>query len=158
MRCAPRCGVVGACGLTLALASCADLVQYAHDLGDERTGRTPLVCMPAQALGFVGFGVGFPICIVMLPASWIVYEVHASNDPSAADAVSTLFWPSFVLWRVGNLLAAPLDLVELAVYRAWRDPEAMTADEREELEAEIDARALPSYPVESIYPKVPRRG
>lgn len=163
---APRRALAGA--FCLALAGCSDLVQYAQDLGDKRTGRTALVCMPAQAAGFVGFGIGFPICVVLLPASWVVYEVHASNDPAAADAISTLFWPSFVLWRVGNLVAAPLDLLEWVTYRAWRDPQALTASEREELEAEIDAQALPSYPVQPLYPipvhptptspKAPRRG
>ncbi|MEZ5964648.1 MAG: hypothetical protein R3F56_12435 [Planctomycetota bacterium] len=138
----------------LALSSsCAQLVEYAQDLTDRRTGRTLFVRTPATVGGFVGFAVGLPLSVVGLPVTYTVHRQQARFDPGQADALSTLLWPSFVLWRGGNLLATPFDLVEWMAYRSWRDPPALTRSEREDLEVEIDAQCLPSYPVEPIYPR-----
>jgi hypothetical protein len=141
--------------LPCVLGSCADLVGYAEDLTDRRTGRTVFVRSPAAVGGFVGFGLGLPLSAVALPVTYQIHRAQRRRNPGTADALSTLLWPSFVLWRAGNLLATPFDIVEWAAYRAWRDPPALTRPEREELEAEIDAQLLPSYPVTPVYPPVP---
>lgn len=139
--------------LPLLLSSCAQLVEYAQDLTDRRTGRTLFVRTPATVGGFVGFAVGLPLSVAALPITYTVYRQQSGSDPGQADALSTLLLPSFVLWRGGNLLATPFDVVEWAAYRSWRDPPALTRSEREDLEVEIDAQGLPSYPVQPIYPR-----
>lgn len=139
-----------------ACAGCAELVGYAEDLSDRRSGRTLFVRTPAAVGGFVGFVVGLPLSGVALPITYQIHRSQRRQNPGTADALSTLLWPSFVLWRGGNLLATPFDLVEWAAFRAWRSPPALTRAEREQLETEIDAQGLPSYPVTPIYP--PPRG
>ena len=89
---------------------------------------------------------------MVLPVTYAIHRSEQAENPGQADALSTLLWPSFVLWRAGNLLAAPFDAVEWAVYRGWTGPPALTRSEREELEAEVDRQCLPSYPVTPIYP------
>lgn len=139
------------------LASCAQMVEYAQDLTDRRTGRTLFVRTPATVGGFVGFGAGLPFSLLGMPLTYPIYRHQSRQNPGQADVLSTLLWPSFVLWRAGNLVGTPFDLVEWAVWRVWREPPALTRGEREELEAEIDADILPSYPVEPIYPVQPSR-
>lgn len=141
------------CVAALLLTGCAHLVEYAQDLTDRRTGRTLFVRTPATVGGFVGFAVGLPLSVVGLPVTYTVYRQQDRLNPGQSDALSTLLWPSFVLWRAGNLVATPFDAVEWAAYRSWRDPPALTRGEREDLEIEIDSQSLPSYPVEPIYPR-----
>jgi hypothetical protein len=136
----------------LAATGCAHLVGYAEDLTDRRTGRTLFVRTPATVGGFVGFGAGLPFCLAGLPITYAVYRRDSRQNPGQADPLSTLLWPSFVLWRGGNLLGAPFDLVEWVVWRAWRPAPPLTRGEREDLELELDAQSLPSYPVEPVYP------
>ena len=142
-----------ACALLLSCGGCAELVSYAERLGDPSTGRTLFVRTPAAVGGFVGFGLGLPLCALGFPVTYLIYENQRSRNPEQADALSTLLWPSFVLWRTGNLIAAPFDLIEWAVYRAWEGPPALSRSEREAIEAEIDADTLPSCPVTPIYPE-----
>jgi hypothetical protein len=132
---------------------CSGVVQYAEDLTDRRTGRTWFVRTPAAVGGFVGFGVGVPVSVVALPVTYVIYESARRQDAASVDALSTLLWPSFVLWRGGNLLGTPFDAVEWASYRAWRGPVQLTEAEREDVETQVDAQCLPSYPVEPIYPR-----
>lgn len=142
-----------ACALLLLLSSCAPLVEYAQDLTDRRTGRTLFVRTPATVGGFVGFGLGLPLSLAGLPITYTIHRQQSRSDPGQADPLSTLLWPSFVLWRAGNLLATPFDVVEWVLYRSWRPPPLLSRDEREDLEDAIDAEALPSYPVEPVYPR-----
>lgn len=141
--------------LLLLFPSCAELVEYAQDLTDRRTGRTLLVRTPATVGGFVGFGAGLPLSLAGLPVTYAIHRRESRQNPGQADALSTLLWPSFVLWRAGNLLATPFDLVEWVAYRAWVEPPALNRSEREDLEIEIDAQSLPSYPVDPVYPLSP---
>lgn len=137
----------------LLLAGCGSVVQYAEDLTDRRTGRTWFVRTPAAIGGFVGFGVGVPVSIAALPVTYVIYESARREDAANVDALSTLMWPSFVLWRGGNLLGSPFDVVEWLAYRAWCGPVQLNAADREEIETQLDSRCLPSYPVEPIYPR-----
>lgn len=137
----------------LLLPSCSEFVQYTGALSDSRTGRTLFVTVPATLGGFTGFVVGLPLDVVALPISYPVYKVQESQAPEAADPLSTMMFPSFLLWRVGALIAVPFDAVEYAVYRAWRPADTMTADERQAFEYEKDQELLERYPVEPIYPK-----
>lgn len=149
----PGAGAHGiVCLAMLALTACSELVDYAEQLTDRHSGRTLFVRTPATVGGFIGFGIGLPLCAVGLPITYPIYRHQSSTNPGRADALSTLLWPSFVLWRAGNLLATPFDAIEWAAYRAWRDPPALTRGEREELETEIDRQSLPSYPVTPIHP------
>jgi hypothetical protein len=138
--------------LVAATASCAGLVQYTDELRDERTGRTLIVRSPATAGGVVGFAVGLPVSAVALPVTYPVYLHQKRTAPMRADPVSTLLFPSFVLWRAGVLVAAPFDLVEWAVYRGWKGTPTRTAEERERIERDHDEEVLQTYPVEPIYP------
>ena len=145
-------------GLLLAVAllsapSCSQLVQYTDELTDKRTGRTLFVRAPATLGGVVGFVVGIPVDIVALPITYAVYAYQDANEPGGTDPLSILLFPSFFLWRAGSLIAAPFDMIEFAVYRAWRSPETLTREEREEIEFYHDDHVLPTYPVTPIYPE-----
>ena len=137
----------------IASGGCAELVGYAEGLTDHRSGRTLFVRTPASVGGFVGFALGLPLSAAGLPITYAIHRNQRRQNPGTADALSTLLWPSFVLWRAGNLLATPFDAVEWATFRAWRNPPTLTRPEREELEAELDAQSLPSYPVTPVYPR-----
>jgi hypothetical protein len=141
--------------MALALTGCTQLVRYTGDLTDSRTGRTAFVTAPASAGGFLGFIVGVPVSIVALPITYLVYADQKATDASTADPLSTMLFPSFVLWRAGTLLGAPFDLVEYVVYRAGLPPNTMTEEERKVYEYRLDQETLPQYRVEWIYP--PRR-
>lgn len=146
----PLAGVLLA--LVASAGGCAGLVQYTDELRDESTGRTLLVRTPATVGGIVGFVVGLPVSAVAVPVTYGVYAYQRSATPLRADPVSTLLFPSFVLWRAGALLGAPFDLVEWLGYRAWQGertplPEEIEADERRH-----DEEVLQSYPVRAIYP------
>ena len=78
--------------------------------------------------------------------------MQKANDPITADALSTMLFPSFVLWRTGALIGAPFDVLEYVAWRAWQPPTTPTDDEQAEIEYEIDQNTLRSYPVERVYP------
>lgn len=145
-------GLAGWALLMLALG-CAEMVQYTDELVDRRTGRTLLVRTPATLGGVVGFVVGVPVDIVALPVTYLVYTNQKSDQSAAADPLSTMLFPSFVLWRAGTLVAVPLDALEFIVYRAWLPPPTPTRQEQEAFEVEQDERTLPVYPVEPIFPR-----
>lgn len=100
------------------------LVEYSDRLVDERT-RSNFVTQPASIGGLLGFIIGIPIDFVGLPISYPIYRFNKSEDEENLDPLSTLLFPSFVLWRTGVLvIGTPLDLLEFAFYRAWRRPPA----------------------------------
>jgi hypothetical protein len=136
----------------MALGSCSELVQYTQEISDSRSGRGPLVTIPANFGGFAGFVAGIPVDAVLLPVTYPVYQYQKSASPDDADPVSTMLFPSFFLWQTGKALGVPFDLLEFTFYRAWRSPETLTAGEREEIELLYDQDFLPPYPVEVIYP------
>lgn len=151
----------GACGSTLSSllfvtavsGGCSQFVQYTDEISNSRTGRTAFVTTPTTLGGSVGFLVGLPADLALLPLTYPFYLYQKSRDPLvAADPISTLLFPSFVCWRAGKLLGAPFDLVEFVAYRAWRDEQTMSRAEREAIEVGHDEQALPTYPVEPIYP------
>ena len=146
-----RAAVLGA---ALLLGACTPIVRYSDDLVDARTGRTVFTRAPATFGGIVGFLVGVPIDIAALPATYTVYAVQ---DEAARDPLSIFLFPSFVLWRVGSFLGAPFDAVEWVAWRAWQQEDALTPEERERIEAELDGQEWPDYPVEPLYPR-PKRG
>jgi hypothetical protein len=135
-----------------AFSACSELVRYTDELTDERTGRSLFVTTPATFGGAVGFVLGVPVDLVVLPVTWGVYRYQVAEDPLGADPLSTMLFPSFVLWRVGKLVGMPFDLVEFVVWRAWRSEATLTRQEREEIEYAHDEDTLPTYPVEPIYP------
>ena len=134
----------------LLFGSCTQVVQYTDALVDESTGRTAFTRVPATIGGIVGFVAGVPVDVAALP---VTYSVYALQDEVTRDPLSIFLFPSFVLWRIGSLLGAPFDLVEWATYRHWQRDDALTREERELREAEIDALEWPDYPVETIYPR-----
>lgn len=139
-----------ACAALLLCAGCTQLVRYTDDLVDARTGRTVATRAPATAGGIVGFVAGVPIDLVALP---VTYGVYATQDEYERDPVSIFLFPSFVLWHVGTLLGAPFDLMEWSLWRAWQPDDALTPEERERREAELDEVEFPVYPVTPIYPR-----
>lgn len=138
--------------LPAVCASCAQLVQYTDELADERTGRSFLVTTPATIGGLCGFVAGIPVDIAAAPITYAVHGYQKAQDPVRADLASTMLFPSFVLWRAGNLVAVPFDVCEFLAFRAWRPATTMTREEREEVELWHDDQILPSYPVEPLYP------
>jgi hypothetical protein len=138
--------------LLLGLTSCATFVQYTDEIVDQRTGRSLLVTAPATAGGFCGFLVGLPADVVALPITFVVYSIQKNNDSINADPISTMLFPSFVLWRTGTLVAVPFDMIEYVFSRLGRPKRTLTEDEQNEIEYEIDLETLPDYPVEPIFP------
>lgn len=133
----------------------APVVRYTDELTNENTGRTPFVRYPAQGFGFVGFIGGIPFDLIALPATYTFYEMNKSLPPGqATDSVTIFLFPSFVLWRSAILLAAPLDALEFAVYRAFLPPKTMNPFEQEDLENRLDRETLPRHPVEPLYPVI----
>lgn len=140
----------GALALVATLSvGCAPIVRYTDELVSDRAGRTFFTRTPATFGGVVGFLAGVPVDIVALPATYLVY---ASQDEVTRDRLSIFLFPSFVLWRVGTLLGAPIDGVEWAVWRWWQPDDALTPEERERREAELDELEWPEYPVDALYP------
>lgn len=115
------------CLLLTALAilpSCV-LVEYSQNLVDESTGRGNFVTQPASIGGIVGFIAGVPLDIAALPASYLVYRAQRDQDEEAIDPLSTLLFPSFVLWRTGVIvIGTPFDVLDLVFRRAWTTPPA----------------------------------
>lgn len=139
--------------LSLAFSSCGQMVAYAQDLSDSRTGRTPFVTVPSNFGGLTGFVLAFPVDLLALPVTYPLYKYQDAKHPDDSDPLSTLLFPSFFLWQSGKFLGAPFDLIEFGVYRAWRSPLALTAGEREEIELDFDLDYMPPYPVERVYPR-----
>jgi hypothetical protein len=136
-----------ACAL---LPACSQVVRYTDALTDVRTGRTLFVRLPATFGGFVGFVAGVPVDVVALPVSYPFYLSQPEGE--SRDAMSMLLFPSFVLMRVGELLAMPFDGVEYAVWRGWTAPAELTPENRARLERKLDQEQWESYPVEPLYP------
>lgn len=134
------------------LASCAQFVQYTDEIVDRRTGRDLIVTAPAAAGGFCGFLVGLPVDIVALPVTFLVYTIQKNQNELKADPVSTLLFPSFVLWRTGTLVAIPMDMLHFVFIRAGQPDRTPTEEEQNEIEFDFDLDTLPDYPVEAIYP------
>lgn len=136
--------------LGLLLGACSQLVRYTDELVDRRTGRTVFVTAPASAGGFFGFIAGLPVDLAALPITYPVYRVQADRDPAAGDPLSTMLFPSFVLWRAGTLLGMPFDVLEYAGWRLWQPEVTLTEEEQKRFEAQIDEESLPAYPVETL--------
>lgn len=135
---------------------CASAVRYSDDLVSAKSGRTPFTRAPATIGGIVGFLVGIPLDVVAFPGTYLVYK---SQPAATRDPLSTFLFPSFVLWRVGTLFAAPVDAIEWGVWRWWQPEESLTPEEQERIEAELDAlhQQWTDYPVEWVYPRSPGR-
>jgi hypothetical protein len=137
-------------GAALTFCACTPVVRYADALVDERGGRTLLTRVPAAFGGTIGFVVGVPIDVAAIVPAWLYYR---SLPRESRDPVSVFLFPSFVLWKVGVLVGAPFDLVEWGLWRAWREPPPLTAQEREAIEREWDSRGnFGVYPVTPIHP------
>ncbi|GEM_PF-2210282 len=124
LRAAPRFGrAAGLCFLFSVLwlfQGCSALVSYSDRLVDANTGRSGFVTKPASLGGIVGFVAGIPFDVVALPVSYVVYQSQKDEEEEGLDPLSTLLFPSFVLWRAGILvIGTPLDALEFAFYRAW---------------------------------------
>ena len=142
-----------AVSLLLSLSSCAQLVQYTDEIVDSRTGRSLFVTAPATAGGFLGFLIGIPVDVVALPVTFTFYLVQKDQDELRADPLSTMLFPSFVLWRAGTLIGTPFDAVHYLWARAGRPPRSLTGEELAEIEYSYDLKTLPDYPVKAIYPR-----
>jgi hypothetical protein len=131
------------------------IVRYSDELVSAKSGRTAFTRAPATLGGILGFLVGVPVDIVALPAT---YAVYSSQSSATRDPLSIFLFPSFVLWRVGTLIAAPIDAVEWGVWRWWQPDETLTPEDRERIERELDELQMQwtDYPVEWIYPRAPR--
>jgi len=136
----------------LPLGSCATFIEYTDGLRDSKN-HTVFVRSTGKFGGAIGFIAGIPIDIAALPVTYPLYLYQGSDDSETMDFTSMILFPSFALLQVGSLLAAPVDVLEFAFYRAWLPPDTMTAEEQEELEMRIDDETLPRYPVTPIYPK-----
>jgi len=111
--------------LLLCLGSCGALVEYSDQLIDDTSGRSPIVTKTASLGGIVGFVLGVPLDILGLPITYVVYTVQKDDEEEGIDPLSTILFPSFVLWRTGVLaLGTPFDVLEYAFYRAWARPAA----------------------------------
>jgi hypothetical protein len=99
-----------------------ELIVYSDHLVNENR-HSGFVTKPASAMGIVGFVLGIPFDLLALPITYTVYSSQKARYPDTADPLSTLLFPSFVLWRTGVILVgAPLDLIEYVTYRAWTSP------------------------------------
>jgi hypothetical protein len=133
-----------------AAVGCTPVVRYTNALVSDQEGRTWFTRLPATIGGTIGFAVGVPVDVAILPATWIVYKTQPRET---RDPLSVFLFPSFVLWKVGALVGTPFDLVEWAAYRSWQPARALTQQERESIENEWDSRGnFPEYPVTPIHP------
>ncbi len=137
----------------LAGAGCTQLVTYTDELTDPAKGRTPFTQVPATFGGVVGFAVGIPLDVMALPATWVVYR---TQDKETRDPLSIFLFPSFVLWRAGVLLAAPIDAVEYVVWRSWHPRAALSGEELERRERLLDEQEMKGMPVTPLYGDPPR--
>ncbi len=149
-----RLAALAPLGPLAALAACGQLVRYTDELADTGSGRSWVVTTPAHIGGFIGFAAGIPVDVVALPITFTVYRIQHDQNAATADPLSTMLFPSFVLWRLGTLIAVPIDLIEFAAVRAWAEPRGPTEAEQNAIELELDEDTLPTYPVETIYPRV----
>lgn len=131
-------------------SGCTSVVRYTNELVSNEHGRTYFTRVPSAVGGTLGFAVGIPIDLVSLPVTFVVYR---SQPAATRDPLSVFLFPSFVLWKVGTLFGAPFDVVEWAVWRSWQPEVPVTADEREAIERQWDAREFSEYPVTPIYPR-----
>jgi hypothetical protein len=107
--------------VALCSAGC-ELIVYSDNLVNENR-HSGFVTKPASVVGLIGFVVGLPLDILALPITYTVYSSQKARYPDTADPLSTLLFPSFVLWRTGVILVgAPLDLIEFVAWRAWTSP------------------------------------
>ena len=137
--------------VVLTFGSCGAFIEYTEDLRTS-SDRTSLVRYTAQAGGVVGVIVSLPVDLAAFPVTFPVYLYQESSSEESADLSDSLLFPTFALRGVGSLLALPVDLLELAFYRAWIPPDTPTAEEQEGIEMQLDDETLPRYPVEPIYP------
>jgi hypothetical protein len=130
-------------------SGCTPVVRYTNALVSD-PDRTWFTKVPATISGTVGFVVGVPVDVVAAVPLWFVYR---SQPKETRDPISVFLFPSFVLWKAGVLLAAPLDGIEFAVWRSWQPERPLTQEERAAIEHDWDVReAFPEYPVTPIYP------
>ncbi|HMQ20915.1 MAG TPA: hypothetical protein PKE00_00390 [Planctomycetota bacterium] len=119
------------------------LVEYSDRLVDERT-RGNFGTQPASIGGLLGFIIGIPIDVVGLPISYPIYRLSKSDGEETLDPLSTLLFPSFVLWRTGVLvIGAPLDLLEFTFYRAWQRPSLRELPELDSDDTTVPAMSSP---------------
>lgn len=138
--------------LLLCLAACTPVVRYTNALVEGRDGRTWFTRLPAAIGATTGFAAGFPIDLVVLPVSWVVYRTQPRET---RDPLSVFLFPSFVLWKAGALIGTPFDLVELVAWRSWQGEKPRTQEEWEAIERQWDAKEYTEYPVTPLYPRVP---
>ena len=141
-----------ACLACLVWSACGPVVQYTDELRNSDGSRTIFVTGVGQVGGTVGFLAGVPLDVVALPVTVPVHLIQKSNQPEQADLLTTILFPSLVTLSIGTLIAAPLDLVEYSVYRAWLPENTMTAEELRHFEFELGRETLPRYPVIPLYP------
>ncbi len=134
----------------LFAGSCTSVVRYTSDLVSNEQGRTYFTRVPSAVGGTLGFALGVPVDIAALPATFVIYRTQPRET---RDPLSVFLFPSFVLWKAGTLLGAPFDLVEWFAWRSWQPPVPMSAEEREAIERQWDAREFSEYPVTPIYPR-----
>jgi len=135
--------------LPALLCGCSSVVQYTGEIVDRHHGRTWFTRLPATVGGSVGFLVGIPVDVAVMPVSWIAYR---SQPKETRDVLSVFMFPSFVLWRTCALVGAPFDGVEWLVWRSWQAPPALTPEEREAAERAWDEMGWSRYPVVPIHP------
>jgi hypothetical protein len=135
-----------------ALGGCASAIRYADELSNGDGGRTAFVTAPATVGSFAGLVVGVVANIPLLVVTGPVYLYRDTGDGPPPDVLSTLFFPTFVIWQGGKLLAAPFDAVEYGLYRVWLPDHGLSPAELEEVERLHDAAELPAYLVRSIFP------
>ncbi len=110
-------------------------MEYSDQLIDESSGRSPVVTKTASLGGIVGFVLGVPLDILGLPITYVVYTVQKDEEEEGVDPLSTILFPSFVLWRTGVLvMGTPFDVLEYGFYRAWVRPAASRSSDPEETE------------------------
>lgn len=149
-RLARSCGLAAALAGSAAWTGCTPVVRYTNALVSD-PDRTWFTKVPATISGTIGFVIGVPVDAVAFIPLWFVYR---SQPKETRDPLSVFLFPSFVLWKAGVLLAAPLDGIEFVVWRSWQPERALTQEERATIEHEWDVReAFPEYPVTPIYPK-----
>ena len=130
--------------------ACSSVVTYTEELVSDQHGRTYFTRAPSALGGGFGFTLGVPVDLVALPVSFVVYR---SQPRATRDPLSVFLFPSFVLWKAGPLVGAPFDVVEWALWRSWQPEVPVTAEEREAIERQWDAREFSEYPVTPIYPR-----
>ena len=134
------------------LGSCATTIRYADELADGTGRRTQFVRLPATLGSFAGLVMGVGVNVPLLGVTGPIYAYRRQRSGPPPDALSTLFFPAFVLWQSGKLIGAPFDVVEFAAYRAWLSADSLSMAEREEVERRYDRAMLPRYLVRPLFP------